>query len=83
MGNFYDTKDSDMIKMELTCPLDAWNKWSGQIIERNTYILKKKEWLKGESGGVWKWIKNIQATKHKHSAVTENKNIQSELKRHM
>ena len=29
---------------------------------------------------MWKWIKTIQATKHEHALVTENKNIQSELR---
>jgi len=36
--------------------------------------------LKEESAGIWKWMEDIQATKHEHSSVTENKNIQSELK---
>ena len=30
--------------------------------------------------GMWKWIKDIQATKHEHASVTGNKNIQSELR---
>ena len=30
--------------------------------------------------GMWRWIKIIQATKHEHASVTENKNIQSELR---
>ena len=30
--------------------------------------------------GIWKWVKDIQATKHEHPSITENKNIQSELR---
>ena len=29
---------------------------------------------------MWKWIKDIQATKDEHASVTGNKNIQSELR---
>ena len=29
---------------------------------------------------MWKGIKTIQATKHEHALVTENKNIQSEFR---
>ena len=31
-------------------------------------------------GGMWKWIGDIQATKHEYASVTGNKNIQSELR---
>ena len=41
----------------------------------------KKEWLKGENTRIWKWIKNIQATEHEQSCVTENINIQSEFEK--
>ena len=36
--------------------------------------------VKEESDRIWKWIQDIQATKHEHYCVTENRNIQSELK---
>ena len=39
---FYDTKDSKIMKMELIYPLYILNKWSGQIMQRNTYILTKR-----------------------------------------
>ena len=29
---------------------------------------------------MWKWMKTIQATAYEHALVTENKNIQSELR---
>ena len=37
--------------------------------------------MKGESARTWKWIKDIQATKHEHSCITGNKNIQSKLQK--
>ena len=37
--------------------------------------------MKGVSAGIQTWIKDIQTTKHEHSCVTENKNIQSEFKK--
>ena len=43
------------------------------------YILSNKKNVK-RGAGMWKWIKTIQATKHEHALVTENKNIQSELR---
>ena len=43
------------------------------------YILaNEKDGSRGS--GMWKWIKDIQATKHEHAFVTGNKNIQSELR---
>ena len=37
--------------------------------------------MKGASGRIWKWIKDIQATKHEYSWVAGNENIQSEFEK--
>jgi len=37
--------------------------------------------LEGVSARIWRWIKDIQATKYEQSYTTENKNLQSELKK--